>query len=107
MSFTTSTADYDVVFGWLAGLGIAGGIIILAVLICTVVAYFLAIGSLVKAARAKNTELGNGRLWFIGIFTTPIILALIVLAMPDRGQQLVLTATPQPSLPTTPVPPAA
>lgn len=103
----TTGADYDAALGWLAGLGIAGGIIILAILVCTVVAYFLAIGSLVKAARAKNSSLGSGRLWFVGIFTTPIVLAFIVLALPDRGQQMVVTTAAQPGLPTTSVPPVA
>lgn len=68
------------------GLGVAGLVITAVLIACCIVAYFLAIGSLVKAARAKNTEMGNGRLWFIGIFTTPLILALIVIALPDRGQ---------------------
>lgn len=75
----------NVLGGFLAGAGIVSLIIGLALFICVVVAYFMAISSLVKTARAKGCPFSSGKLWFIGLFTTPIILGILVAAQPDRG----------------------
>lgn len=79
------SGDYDSALGFLAGLGVVGGIIGLALIICVIVAYFMAISTLVKTARAKGCPFGSGKLWFLGLFTTPILLGIIVAAQPDRG----------------------
>lgn len=71
--------------GLVGGLGIGALILGLAITVCAIVAYFMAISSLVKTARAKNCPFSSGKLWFIGIFTTPIILGILVAAQPDRG----------------------
>ena len=71
----------------LDGFGIAAGIVCLALVVCGIVAYFLAIHALVKAGRAKDIQVGNGALWFIGIFATPLLLAVIVFVTPDRGRR--------------------
>ncbi len=51
---------------------------------CCIVAYFLSISTMVKSAKEKGCPWGGGRLWFIGLFTTPIVLGLIVAGLPDR-----------------------
>ncbi len=51
---------------------------------CCIVAYFMSISMMVKSAKEKGCPWGGGRLWFIGLFTTPIVLGLIVAALPDR-----------------------
>lgn len=51
---------------------------------CVVVAYFLSISMMVHSATEKGCPWGKGRLWFIGIFTTPITLGVIVAGLPDR-----------------------
>ena len=51
---------------------------------CCMVAYFLSISMMVKTAKEKGCPWGGGRLWFIGLFTTPIVLGIIVAALPDR-----------------------
>lgn len=75
----------------MAGAAMAFGIgafcIMLVLGICFIVAYFMTISSLVKTARAKGCPFGSGKLWFIGIFTTPIVLGVLVAAQPDRGRQ--------------------
>ena len=76
--------DYGNMFA-LGGLGVFS-ILVIVLLICSVIAYFLAIAYLVKNARLKNAPQSSGALWFIGLFTTPVVLGLIVASMPDRGQ---------------------
>ena len=73
--------------GAAAGAGIAALLLWIALVVCAIVAYFMAISSLVKTARAKGCPFGSGKLWFIGIFTTPIVLGILVAAQPDRGQK--------------------
>ena len=51
---------------------------------CFVVAYFMSISMMVHSAVEKGCPWGKGRLWFIGIFTTPITLGVIVAGLPDR-----------------------
>lgn len=83
--YNFDSSGANVLGGFIAGAGIVSLIIGLALFICFIVAYFMAIGSLVKTARAKGCPFGSGKLWFIGLFTTPIILGVLVAAQPDRG----------------------
>lgn len=56
-------------------------------LIVCFIAWLLAISLIIKAAQAKGFHRdGTGKLWFIGIFATPIVLGLYVASLPDRGQ---------------------
>ena len=71
----------------LDGFGLVVGIVCLALVVCGIVAYFLAIRALVKAGRSKDIQVGNGAMWFIGIFATPLLLAVIVFVTPDRGRR--------------------
>ena len=59
-------------------------IIACVIFACFVVAYFMSISMMVHSAVEKGCPWGKGRLWFIGIFTTPITLAIIVAGLPDR-----------------------
>lgn len=60
----------------------------LLVWVVVFVAWLLAISLIIKAAQAKGWHKdGTGKLWFIGIFATPIILGLYVAALPDRGKE--------------------
>ena len=75
-------------YGMGAGFGFAAvcSVIILVLVILAIVAYFLTIGCLVHSAKTKGHHTnGAGKLWFIGIFGTPILLALYVISLPDRG----------------------
>ena len=44
----------------------------------------MSISMMVHSAVEKGCPWGKGRLWFIGIFTTPITLGVIVAGLPDR-----------------------
>ena len=44
----------------------------------------LYISMMVHSAIEKGCTWSKGRLWFIGIFTTPITLGVIVAGLPDR-----------------------
>ena|GEM_PF-880240 len=59
-------------------------IIACVIFACVVVAYFLSISMMVHSALEKGCPWSKGRLWFIGIFTTPITLGVIVAGLPDR-----------------------
>lgn len=59
------------------------GVVILVVAIAALVAWILAISKLVSFANAKGHS-DAGTLWFIGLFASPIVLGLIVCAMPDK-----------------------
>lgn len=59
-------------------------IIACVIFACFVVAYFMSISMMVHSAVEKGCTWGKGRLWFIGIFTTPITLGVIVAGLPDR-----------------------
>lgn len=59
-------------------------IIVCVIFACFVVAYFMSISMMVHSAVEKGCPWGKGRLWFIGIFTTPITLGVIVAGLPDR-----------------------
>ncbi len=77
-------------------------ILMVVVFACVVVAYFMAISSMVKAARAKSDRFSAGKLWFIGLFTTPVVLGLICCAIKDEKSP----AAVAPVAPATPVQPA-
>ena len=51
---------------------------------CVVVAWCLWIALMVDSAVDKGCTWGKGRLWFIGLFLTPLALGLVVIGMPDR-----------------------
>ena len=69
--------SYD---GW----GMIAAIIACVIFACFVVAYFVSISMMVHSAVEKGCPWSKGRLWFIGIFTTPITLGVIVAGLPDR-----------------------
>lgn len=73
-------------------------ILMIALVVCVVVAYFMAISCMVKAARAKSDRFSSGKLWFIGLFTTPIILGLICCALKDEKSPATKPAVGQPSV---------
>lgn len=58
-------------------------VVILVVAIVVLVAWILAISKLVSFANAKGHS-DAGILWFVGLFASPIVLGLIVCAMPDK-----------------------
>ena len=60
------------------------GVISCVLFACFVVAYFMSISMMVHSAVEKGCPWGKGRLWFIGIFNTPITLGVIVAGLPDR-----------------------
>jgi hypothetical protein len=55
-------------------------IITIAIIVLFVVAYFMSISTLAKIVSEKGTRVSKGKAWFLGLFTTPITLALIVIA---------------------------
>lgn len=87
-------------------------ILMIALAVCVVVAYFMAISCMVKAARAKSDRFSSGKLWFIGLFTTPVVLGLICCALKDEKSPAAkpagipasasATAPVQPTAPTQP-----
>lgn len=66
------------------GAAIITTIIACVIFACFVVAYFMSISMMVHSAIEKGCTWSKGRLWFIGIFTTPITLGVIVAGLPDR-----------------------
>lgn len=82
---------------FLGGLGIAGAVLSLVILVCVIVAYFLLLGLLVRAVKAKGHHRnGAGALWFVGViglfslvFALPALvgLGLYAIALPDRGRE--------------------
>lgn len=90
--------------GCMYGVGAIGVVLFilwLAFVVCLIVAYFMSIKCLVDAARAKTEKLGRGKLWFIGLFTTPIVLGLIVCALKDEkgAKATAQVAQPAPQIP--------
>ena len=75
-----NTSYYNV----LAGFGAAGVAITFVISVLVIVAYFMSISMFTKVAQAKGHYLsGTGKLWFIGIFATPLILGIYVASLPD------------------------
>lgn len=59
-------------------------IILIAIAIAAFVAWIMSISLLIDAARAKGHKMDStGKLWFIGLFATPIVVGLYVNALPD------------------------
>ena len=60
-------------------------VIVVLVAIVLIVAWIMAIMSLIDAAEAKGwyKNEGTGKLWFIGLFASPIVLGLYVASLPD------------------------
>ena len=77
----------------------------LVIFILAIVANFMAIGMLVDVANNKGLTDKNGKLWFIGLFTTPIVLGIVVCALPNNNASTP-TATPSstPQLPSNQLP---
>lgn len=70
--------------------GIDAGIPIVAMvaivlLFCYIIAWFIAMYYIGEAA-AKKGWASTGRLWFIGLFATPVTPALIVAITPDKSE---------------------
>lgn len=67
-------------------IGFVGLFFTIALAICIIAAWFVSIRLFIKSARMKGHYIdGAGVLWFIGIFTTPIILGLYVGSLADRS----------------------
>jgi hypothetical protein len=77
-SSTSEAAGY--VTGVLAGVGAVGAIIAFVLGILFIVAYFVTIATLANIAADKGGRIGKGKAWFIGLFMTPAVLALVVAA---------------------------
>lgn len=60
-------------------------IIIVLLFVCFVVAYLMSIRYLVDAAAARGSTVSKARLWFIGLFMTPIVLGLLAIASKHDG----------------------
>lgn len=67
---------------YLAGVSI----VYIILLILILAAWLVSISLMVKAAKEKGHHLdGAGKLWFIGIFASPIVLGLYTASLPDRN----------------------
>ena len=87
--------------GMIIGIGVIECVLLilwLALVVCLVVAYFMSIKCLVDAALAKTEKPGRGKLWFIGLFATPIVLGLIVCVLKDEKGAKAAARVAQPTL---------
>ena len=72
-------------YGAAAGAGIAGFLLIIGMVIAV---YLVMIALFVSAAKKKGHYVdGTAVPWLVGIFLSPLVLALYVCALPDRGKQ--------------------
>lgn len=79
----------------IVGVGMSELFIVFVIPIVVLVAWLLAINLLIKAGEAKGHALSNkGLLWFIGIFATPIVVGLYIIALPDRRAEAARKAPP-------------
>lgn len=64
--------------------------LIFIIAIVVLVAWCMAISLLVEAAKEKGyyRDGGAGRLWFIGLFATPLVIGLYVCALPDKSNHV-------------------
>lgn len=61
-------------------------LVFFALAIAALVAWLLAINLLIKTGMAKGYSMSNtGILWFIGIFASPIVLGIYIMALPDKS----------------------
>ena len=75
----------------------------LFVFFAIIVAFFMSIELFIEVAQKKGhfVESGTGKLWFIGIFATPIVVGLYVLGLPDlKDHSDAKRATTEADLPT-------
>lgn len=62
-------------------------LIIVSVLVLT--AWLLSIDMFINAGKAKGYSMANsGKLWFIGIIATPLVVGLYVAALPDSRKSI-------------------
>lgn len=60
----------------------------LAIVVCTIVAWIMSINMFIDAARAKGYKMKKtGVIWFVGIFATPIVAGLYVNALPNKNKE--------------------
>lgn len=79
----------------IVGVGMSELFIVFVIPIVMLVAWLLAINLLIKVGEAKGHALSNkGLLWFIGIFATPIVVGLYIIALPDRRAEAARKAPP-------------
>ena len=63
-------------------------LIVLAIVVCTIVAWIMSINMFIDAARAKGYKMKKtGVIWFVGIFATPIVAGLYVNALPNKNKE--------------------
>lgn len=63
-------------------------LIMLAIVVCTIVAWIMSINMFIDAARAKGYKMKKtGMIWFVGIFATPIVAGLYVNALPNKNKE--------------------
>lgn len=63
-------------------------LIMLAIVVCTIVAWIMSISMFIDAARAKGYKMKKtGVIWFVGIFATPIVAGLYVNALPNKNKE--------------------
>ena len=64
------------------------GFCVLVVAISMLAAWVIAVSMLIDAMEAKGyTPKNKGALWFVGIFASPVVLGLYVVALPPADQQ--------------------
>lgn len=56
-----------------------GYVVLLAIVAAVIVAWIMSISMIVDRAKERGCEDGRGKLWFIGLFVGPVLLALYVL----------------------------
>lgn len=79
----------------IVGVGMSELFIVFVIPIVVLVAWLLAINLLIKVGEAKGHALSNkGLLWFIGIFATPIVVGLYIIALPDQRAEAARKAPP-------------
>ena len=63
-------------------------LIMLAIVVCAIVAWIMSINMFIDAARAKGYKMKKtGVIWFVGIFATPIVAGLYVNALPNKNKE--------------------
>ena len=70
---------------YLAGVSV----VYIILLILILAAWLVSISLMIKAAKEKGYHRdGAGKLWFIGIFASPVVLGLYTASLPDRNVPL-------------------
>ena len=77
------------------------GLILIIVSALVLVAWLLSIDMFINVGKAKGYSMANsGKLWFIGIVATPLVVGLYVAALPDNRKIVFEQASGQSSKPT-------